>query len=235
LVLAISDATRADARSLLGIPHDKLVRVHNGVDVQRWAAAPTCAAQPTLERFGLSQRDFLLYVGGSDWRKNVEGMLGGLALARARGLDLDLVWAGHLGAGHVAAIEEEARRFGVAGSLRRLGYVRDEELSVLYRAARAHLFVSRYEGFGLTVVEAMAAGCPVITTRDGALAEVAGDAALTVEPDDHPAIADAIVRVCRDRELRAELVRRGRERAPVFSREAQAREMVRIYREFLQR
>ena len=83
----------------------------------------------------------------------------------------------------------------------RLGYVSDDELRVLYRAARAHLLVSRCEGFGLTVVEAMAAGCPVVTTKGGSLSEVAGDAALQVDPENLAAIGDALVRLCREPEL----------------------------------
>ncbi len=231
LVVAISDATRDDVRTLLGVPERRLVRVHNGVDIERWASEPALDAPATLARLGV-EREFVLYAGGSDWRKNSAGMLAGLAHARAQGLDLELLWAGSLDEGHIATIEAEAARFGVTQAVRRLGYVSDDDLSVLYRAARAHLFVSRYEGFGLTVVEAMAAGCPVITSNDGALREVAGDAALTVDPEDHAAIGQAIVTVCRDEALSAQLVRRGRARAPLFSRAAQARAMARVYRDF---
>jgi glycosyltransferase involved in cell wall biosynthesis len=156
-----------------------------------------------------------------------------LAHARAGGADLRLAWAGHLQAGHIDGVEAEARRFDVLHAVERLGYVTDDELRAHNRAARAHLLVSRYEGFGLTVVEAMAAGCPVVTTHGGSLAEVAGDAALQVDPEDPPAIGDALLRLYREPELAADLVRRGRERAPMFSRGAQARAMARVYRGFL--
>ena len=234
LVVAISDATRNDVRSLLGVADERVVRVHNGVDVSRWEKPSPTAPEPTLQRLGVFEREFVLYVGGSDWRKNIDGMMAGLAHARAQGLDLELVWAGHLEAGHIAAVEAEASRFGVSAAVRRLGYVNDDELSVLYRTARAHLFVSRCEGFGLTIVEAMAAGCAVITTDSGALREVAGDAALAVDAEDHRAIGDALVRICRDPRLKAELIRRGRQRAPLFSREAQARAMLAVYRQFVE-
>ena len=159
--------------------------------------------------------------------------MGGLARAKQMGVDLDLVWAGHLAPNHVANVEAEARRAGVLGSLRRVGYVPDEDLVALYRAAVAHLFVSRLEGFGLTIVEAMAAGCPVVTTVAGALAEVAGDAALTVDPEDHAGIGDALARLAREPKLREECVRRGRERAPKFSRAALAKGTAEVYRRFL--
>jgi glycosyltransferase involved in cell wall biosynthesis len=232
LVVAISDATRQDAISLLGIPEDRVVRVYNGVAVDRWSAPPRIEIEPTLRRFGLEGRSFVLYVGGSDWRKNVDGMMGGLARARERGADIDLAWAGHLQAAHVESVEAEARRCGVSDAVIRLGFVEDDDLAVLYRAARAHLLVSRCEGFGLTVVEAMASGCPVITTDGGSLAEVAGQAALQVDPENVPAIGDAIFRVSREPELRADLAARGRERAPLFSRSVQAKAMARVYRDF---
>jgi glycosyltransferase involved in cell wall biosynthesis len=232
LVIAVSDATRDDVVSLLGVPAERVVRVHNGVDVTWWAAPAAPEDDSTLDRFGLRGKEYVLYVGGSDWRKNTTGMMGALERARASGIDLRLAWAGHLQPGHVTGVEAEARRFGVLDAVERLGYVTDAELRVLYRAARAHLLVSRCEGFGLTVVEAMAAGCPVITTNGGSLSEVAGDAALQVDPENPAAIGDALVRLCREPDVAADLVRRGRERAPLFSRAAQARAMAGVYREF---
>jgi glycosyltransferase involved in cell wall biosynthesis len=114
-----------------------------------------------------------------------------------------------------------------------LGDGSDEELAVLYRAARAHVLVSWCEGFGLTVVEAMACGCPVLTTRGGSLAEVAGDAALTVDPADPAAIGPALGRLCSEADLRTVLAARGRQRAPQFSRGVQARAMAKAYRALL--
>lgn len=233
LVVAISDSTRDDVISLLGMPADRVVRVYAGMDVDWWGARSSVAPDATLERFSLTGRAFVLYVGGSDWRKNTDGMMAGLAHARSRGVDVQLVWAGHLQAGHIEGVEAAARRFGVSDAVLRLGFVNDDDLAILYRAARAHILVSRYEGFGLTVVEAMASGCPVITTNGGSLAEVAGDAALKVDPEDAVAIGDALARVASDASLRDDLVSKGRQQAPLFSRAAQARAMARAYRDFM--
>jgi glycosyltransferase involved in cell wall biosynthesis len=130
-------------------------------------------------------------------------------------------------------VDEAARRAGVSSAVRMLGYVSDDELAVLYRSAVGHILASRAEGFGFTVIEAMAAGCPVVTTALGSLAEVAGDAAITVDPDAHGAIGAALARLCRDESLRKDLVARGRARAPRFSLETQASEMAAVYKRFL--
>jgi len=233
LVIAISDATREDAVSFLGVPPERIVRVYNGVDVDRWAREPTAPAAPVLESYGLDDRAFVLYVGASDWHKNIEGMLAGFGEARKSGTDALLVWAGKLREDHARDVRAMAERLGVSDAVRLLGFVSDDDLAVLFRAARAHLLVSWCEGFGLPVVEAMAAGCPVVTTRGGSLGEVVGEAALTVEPDDHAAIGAAIARLVSDGDLRAMLARRGRERAPRFSRRVQAEGMARAYRDLL--
>jgi glycosyltransferase involved in cell wall biosynthesis len=229
LVVAISDATANDAVTLLGVDRAKLVRVYNGVDVERWAREPSSAFESVLERHHLADRPFVLYVGGADWHKNVEGMMGGLAHARRAGLPVVLAWAAKLPQTKLDSIMEMARAAGVADAVCMLGWIPDEELAVLYRSAIAHLLVSRCEGFGLTIIEAMASGCPVITTDGGSLAEVAGDAALKVAPEDHGAIGDAIVRLSKDAALRGDLSERGRAHAPKFARVNQAREMIAAY------
>ncbi|HEX7669822.1 MAG TPA: glycosyltransferase family 1 protein [Polyangiaceae bacterium] len=232
LVVAISDATRKDVCRLLRVPEERVTRVYNGVDVGFWAGPPAIDAMSTLRRFDLLGRSFLLYVGGADWRKNVEGMMRGLALARARGADVELVWAGHLSDEHSRSVRAVVHGCGVEGAVRYLDFVTDDELRVLYGAAVAHVIVSRAEGFGLTVVEAMASGCPVLTTRSGALGEVAGQAALTVDPEDVEGIGDGMRRLVQEPELRKELREKGNERAPRFSRDAQAHAMAAVYRRF---
>lgn len=234
LVVAISDATLRDVLAIHRVPENRVVRVYNGVDVDRWAAEPGLDSDATLAELGLQGRPFALFVGGYHWHKNVEGMVGAVAEARRRGADMTLVWAGQLSHEHQALVRGIAERAGVPGALELIGYVTDEQVAVLYRAAVAHTLLSRFEGFGLTVVEAMASGCPVVTTHEGSLAEIAGDAAIVVDPDDHAAGGDALVRLAEDQALRTDLGERGRQRAPRFSLDAQASAMAAVYRSFLQ-
>jgi len=145
LVIAVSDATRDDACTLLGVAPERVVRVYNGIAIDRWSATESNESG-ILQRRDISGRRFALYVGGPDWHKNVEGMLGGLAHARRQGVDLHLLWAGHLTPDHGRRIHALARQAGVDDVIHLLGYVGDDELAVLYRAAVAHLLVSRCEG-----------------------------------------------------------------------------------------
>lgn len=233
LVVAISDATLRDVLTLHRVPKDRVVRVYNGVDVDYWAREPAIAAGEVLTKFNLRPCGYALYVGGYHWHKNVEGMLAGVASARAQGSAIELVWAGRLSEERQREIRAQAQHLGAADALRFIGYVSDDEVNVLYRSAIAHILLSRYEGFGLTVVEAMASGAPVITTTEGSLAEVAGDAAITVDPDDHDAIGAALTRLERDAAYRDDIIARGKQRAPRFSLDVQASAMMQVYRQFL--
>ena len=230
LVVAISDATERDAKTILGVQADKIVRVYNGVNVEWWRTEPRLNAEEVLRRFGLGHRQFVLYVGGLDWHKNIEGMLAGVAIAKMRAPEMHLAWAGKLNPAQTAHVAGMLRRYKLERTVTLLGFVSDDDLTVLYRHARAHVLVSWCEGFGLTVVEAMAAGCAVLTTKGGSLEEVAGDAALMADPDNHAEIGAGMARLFDDPALRGQLAERGRARAPQFDRKVQARAMIRAYR-----
>jgi glycosyltransferase involved in cell wall biosynthesis len=111
------------------------------------------------------------------------------------------------------------------------GYVSDDDLVIFYNLAEALVYPSRFEGFGLPPLEAMACGTPVITSNGGAIPEVVGDAALTVSPSDTDALAQAMLSVRRDTELRTQLIKKGFERARKFSWKKAALAVMQLYRE----
>jgi alpha-1,3-rhamnosyl/mannosyltransferase len=159
---------------------------------------------------------YLLAVGTLEPRKNLPGVLAAHNLLRASRPDAPpLVIAGAAG-WRTGGLSDELRKLSEGGSVRWLGYVDDAELKALYTHAAGLLFCPFYEGFGLPVLEAMAAGCPVIATDRGAVREVAGDAALLVDPAAAGEIATAAARLLDEPALRARLVNGGRARAAAY-------------------
>jgi len=218
-VIAISAAT---ARDLLRFyPLDparvRVVPLAPGREFQPMDAVGAQAA--VRDRFGL-ERDYVLFVGTREPRKNLPGFL--RAMARIAGSFAgDAVVVGGAGWG-LADPSVLARRHPLGDRLRFLGYVAASDLPLLYAGAALFVMPSFYEGFGLPVLEAMAAGAPVITTTGGALEEVSGGAARLVPPGDDDALAAAIADLLGDATGRAELRRRGLARAATFSWRATA-------------
>ena len=230
-LIAISRATADDLMTLLGIEARRISVVHNGIDLQQWNADPGQNDAAVLARHGLERGSYLAYAGDADWRKNRDGMLAALALARATGPGkaLCLVWAGSLSADKRTRLLEQARVEGVGRAVVLTGFVPDDDLRALYRNALGLLFVSRAEGFGFPVVEGMACGCPVITSNRSSMAELAEGAALLVDPERPAEIARAIVRLCESKALRHELSQAGRARAATFGLERQAAGTLAVY------
>jgi glycosyltransferase involved in cell wall biosynthesis len=201
-VLAVSERTRRDLVELYGIDEAKIVVTPNAVD-------------PVFTPDGEPGEAYLLFVGAIQERKNPLA-----AAAAAAEVGLPLVVAGP------EKEPELARELERRGATLR-GYVTKRELAALYRGASALLLPSRYEGFGLPVLEAMASGTPVVAAPEPALREVAGDAAVYAEPSE---LAAAVRRALAERErLRAA----GLERARAFSWEETARRTLAVYREVL--
>jgi glycosyltransferase involved in cell wall biosynthesis len=202
-VLAVSERTKRDLVELYEIPEGKIVVTHNGVD-------PAFRPSNSL----LLGAKYVLFVGAIQQRKDP---LAALAAAREVGLPLVVV-----GPEKEPALAAELR----AGGADLRGYVARDELVGLYREAAALVLPSRFEGFGLPVLEAMACGTPVVAAPEPALKEVAGDAAVFAEPP----LADALRQAIAGRErLRAA----GLERAKLFSWEETARRTLAVYRELL--
>jgi glycosyltransferase involved in cell wall biosynthesis len=243
-LLVPSEATRRDLCVHLGFDERRIDVTPLGVDHERFrprgagreanpeAGSPDAEERADAERVAAltGNRPFLLYVGGVDPRKNIELMVH--AVARVGGDPL-LLFAGWLTPRGRAKVQRLVARAGIAHRTRLCGYVDDATVASLYRNAAAVLFASRYEGFGLPALEAMACGAPTITTHAGSLAEVVGDAALVVDADDVDDMSNAIRRVLDDRALADDLRRRGPARAATFTWRRCALETVSAYRRAL--
>ena len=212
-VLAISERTKRDLIEHYGIPEQKIVVTPLGVD-------------PTFRPNGTTPEGppYALFVGGIQPRKDPLTAIEALALADG---DLRLVLVGDekRGGDEVRAAIE---RLGLERRVELAGYVEHEGLASLYRGAACLVFPSRYEGFGLPVLESMASGTPVVASRTGAVPEVAGEAAVLVDPGDPEALAEGIREVLSDRDR---FVAAGLERAKGFTWAETARRTLEVYRE----
>ena len=229
-VIAISDHSWGEIVATLGIPAERVTTVPLAAGPQYRPQDPAAVAEARA-RYGL-RGPLVYYVGGLDARKNLDTLVRAFArVRRAGGPPATLVLAGRALGGDArlfpdldALIEAE----GVADAVRRAA-VPPADGPLLYAAADVFAFPSRYEGFGLPPLEAMACGAPVVASDASSLPEVLGDAALLVPPDDVAGWAAALWRVLADAQLRDELRRRGLERAALFSYERTARETVAVY------
>jgi len=228
-VIAVSTATKQDVVELLGVPEDRVTVIANGLTpgIGR-VAADSARAREVRTRYALPER-FILTVGSVEPRKNLRRLIEAVRLVAERSdtRDIALVHAGPEG-WLSQDIPDVARSRG-NGRVRFLGHVSDEDLVGLYSLARCCAYPSLWEGFGFPVVEAMASGCPVLTSRVSSLPEIAGDAALLVEPTSIEEIADGLTRLWTDDALCTRLARRGIERAKAFSWERTAAETVAVY------
>lgn len=227
-VIAVSESTRRDVIALCEVAPEKVVTVHNGVDDAFCPADPAAVASFRHAK-GLPDR-FILFLGTLEPRKNLDALLRAYARLRARsgGGTPKLVIAGGKGWFYERVLAE-VDVLGLAADVLFPGYVPADELPWWYRAAELFVYPSRFEGFGLPVLEAMACGTPVITTTSSSLPEVAGDAAILVDPDDVPALSDAMERLLAEPDLRGILRAAGLRQAARFSWKRTAAETARVY------
>ncbi len=231
-VLTVSEASKRDILHYTGVPADKVTVIHNGLDA-RFAAAPDAAAIDRVrQRFQLDH-PFVLYVGNIKPHKNLERLIAAFAAARPAGPDgLKLVVIGDETSNY-PSVRQAVHRHRLDKHVRFFGFLPAPTLVVFYRLAQAFVFPSLYEGFGLPPLEAMANETPVVTSNVSSLPEVAGDAALLVDPYDVASIADGILRAVTDEPLRQTLIARGRERARHFSWAKAAADTLAAYRHVL--
>lgn len=229
-VIAISHSTREDVIARLHVPADRIDVVPQGVGAS--PAATPVAERELRERLKLGDRRVLLSVSTKRAHKNLRRLLDAHALLPADERPL-LVLPGYP-TPHEEELRREAGDLGISDDVRFLGWLAPAELEGLYRAAEAFVFTSRYEGFGMTVLEAMSRGVPVACSNASAIPEVAGDAALLFDPASTAEIAGAVRSLLVDPRLRTRLAEAGRRRAAGFSWERTARGTIETYRRALE-
>lgn len=225
-VLAVSESTKRDIIELLGVSPERVAVTPLAAD-ERFRPLPSADLDRFRRTAGIA-RPYVLYVGTVEPRKNLPALL--RAFDRiAPDVPHDLVILGPDG-WMTAAFYETLGAIRAGDRVRRQEFVAAEELPAWYGAADLFAFPSLYEGFGLPVVEAMACGTPVVTANVSSLPEVAGEAAVTVPPEDEAALAEAMARVLTDPALAASLRIRGIARAGTFSWSRTAELTVETYR-----
>ena len=231
-ILADSLATKADLIELYETREGKVTVLYSGVDERFQPVTDTQTIDATKDRYGLGGTSYFLSVGTIQPRKNYSRVIEALSAIRTAGHDLHYVIAG--GAGW---LEDEMRRTiertGMTEFVHMPGFVEDHDLPALYSGARALVMASLYEGFGLPILEAMSCGTPVITSNLSSLPEVAGDAAMLVDPYSTDAIRDAIFEIEHDFATRKRLIDSGYEQAKRFSWRNSATQLKSIYDEML--
>jgi glycosyltransferase involved in cell wall biosynthesis len=214
-ILTISESSRRAIIDVLGIAPDKVSVSLLGADGNLVDPGPDPAGV-VRDKFGLD-RPYLLTVTASHPHKNVDGLFRAYELACKDWRDPPpLVVVGIRGR-HQERLEEIVRGWSGGGRIVFPGWVDAPTLAALYHRARAFVFVSKYEGFGIPPLEAMSVGVPVLSSNRTSLPEVCGDAAVLVDPDDDAAIARELKRLCTDEALRAQLIERGRAQYAKFT------------------
>jgi len=226
-LIAISESTRDDLVRLWAVDRARIATIPLAADTGYRPRAPEEVVE-VCGRYGLQPGGYILYVGMLEPRKNVDRLVEAFGRVATELPGVDLVIAGRPGWMY-DQIFAQVEALGLRERVRFTGYVPHDALPGLYSGARLFAYPSKYEGFGLPVLEAMSCGSPVVTTNVSSMPEVAGDAAILVTPDDVAGLAAALLRVSGDPTLRAELSCKGLARAKAFSWERCARETMAVY------
>ncbi|MBO9339238.1 MAG: glycosyltransferase family 4 protein [Chloroflexus sp.] len=235
-IITISQATRDDIIDRLGVPPERITVIYAAADerFQPWSLPP--GATRTIDGKTLTADTFMLFVSTIEPRKNIPTLLRALRICcdRRPSTNYHLVLAGARG-WLDQPILELIGELGLSDRVTRVGFVGGDDLHWLYAACRIYLNPSRYEGFGLPALEALACGAPAIVSDTSSLPEVVGDAAWLAPPLDPVAWADLIEHLWHDEATRRDLARRGPQQAARFSWTTAARQTLHLYRQVLGR
>jgi glycosyltransferase involved in cell wall biosynthesis len=229
-VIAVSQHTGRDILEFFHVPPERLTMIHNGLDHARFFPAARAAAKAEVNRQRNVRRPFFLYVARLEHpAKNHVRLIEAFNRFKAgTGSDWQLVLGGSDWHG-AEVVHALVRQSPFTRDIRCLGFLPDDELPAWYRAAEAFVYPSLFEGFGLPPIEAMACGCPVISSTRGSLGEVVGDAAVIVDPEDVNSLRRAMSAVAADESAREQLREAGLKRAQCFNWEKTAAATINVY------
>ncbi|KKU12213.1 MAG: Glycosyl transferase group 1 [Candidatus Woesebacteria bacterium GW2011_GWA1_45_8] len=224
-LIAVSNFTKKDLIRALKVPASRISVVYEGVDGKVFYPRPDWEVKQVKSNWGIG-KGYFLYVGTIQPRKNLVRLMEAFTASGLKNIDLVL-------AGSSGWLDEEIykapEKLSISNRVRFLGYVESDDLPALYSGAIGLAFPSLYEGFGLPILEAFTCGCPVLTSKIGAMAEVAGDAALLVDPLSKNEIAAGLKKLVTDKGLRESLIKKGEERVKEFSWEKTAIETIKVF------
>jgi glycosyltransferase involved in cell wall biosynthesis len=237
-ILTDSDASRSDIVQHLHIPADRVRTIYLAADPKFSAHADPIDTAALRRNYDLPE-EYVLYLGGFDARKNIEALLQVYTWAQdVLGEDYPLVIAGSLPERHDTFFHDPrviAQQIEVEDVIRCIGRLAEEDKVALYQQARAFLYPTLYEGFGLPALEALACGVPVVGSNASSVPEIVGDAGILVDPQDARAMAGALIAVCTEDPLHDDLGERALKQAAKFSWEKCARETVEAYEDVIRK
>jgi glycosyltransferase involved in cell wall biosynthesis len=229
-IIAVSQSTKNDLMAEYGVSGDKIAVVYQACDDRFRQKVGDRDMAAVLSRYALPET-YLLYVGTINRRKNL------LALVQAMHQTSDAVSLPLVVVGNGKAYKKEVQKFihekGLEDRVRFVSQVVAADLPAIYQKSKVAVFPSRYEGFGLPVVEALASGVPVITTRSSSLPEAAGPGAYYADPDDPRSIAEGIVKVLGSPEYARQLIDEGHRHVLRFNPQDTARQLMAVYEEVM--
>jgi glycosyltransferase involved in cell wall biosynthesis len=232
-VIAVSKYSRDDITKFYQLPDEKADYTYNGVDFERFNQNfSEDRKKDVRKKYGLPE-NFLLYIGTLQPRKNIPALIDAFSILveRYNQRDLKLVIAGNRDAHNFdRKIDEMAEKNDLKGRVFFTGWADEEDKPVLYKLAKCFVFPSLYEGFGIPIVEAMAAGTPVVSSNKTSLPEVGEDGVLLIDPENKEEFAKNINKILTDENFRADLIKKGIEQAKKFSWQKTAGKTLEIYR-----
>jgi len=235
-IITISEFSKKDIVRFCCVAEEKVEVVYLGVEPEFFRVKDNTANAFVSSRYGLGKKPYVFFAGEFGPRKNLENLIKAIAklklMNKCKEIELVLVGARRT-TGYLCRIETLIKELGLEGDVRWLDFVPRSHLRYLLKSARVSVYVSLCEGFGLPIIEAMAIGTPVVCSNGSSMTEIAGNAAVIVDPREVSKIADAIFRLLTQPKLVAEYIARGKRRALKFTWENTAAKTIEIYKSLL--